>query len=265
METPLPVLLRAARARKLVAVLRAGAYARRHPGLGPIVVHDVGGRGGLQGRWRVVARFAPVVGVLFEPDPAEAARLRASGERVTVVEWALGAEPGTATLHITREPGRSSLLVPNVDRIAPIAATEPYEVTGTAEVRVERLADLVERGEAPAPDFLKIDTQGYERRILDGLGGLLDRVVGIELEARTIEFYRGETSFEALVLGLDRHGFALVAARPNGFVADGIVEFNALFLRRRTAASSARQLELRRFYQLLQGIPSSTAAWVASS
>jgi len=59
-------------------------------------------------------------------------------------------------------------------------------------VRVETLQTIVERY-YPQGDrlFLKIDAQGYEKRILEGAGSQLEKVVGLRIELALVRSYEG--------------------------------------------------------------------------
>ena len=57
---------------------------------------------------------------------------------------------------------------------------------------------MVAEGLLPPPTYVKIDVQGFEKRVLDGMGEIMDRVVAIELELRLVPAYHGETLFPAM-------------------------------------------------------------------
>ena len=94
---------------KFWAVIRAYLFARRRlRGTRP-VLYDIGARDGLQKKWHLLARAGVVDAVLFEPDTAEAQRLRDRGVPARVVEKALGDKRRAATLHLYRNPTLSSV------------------------------------------------------------------------------------------------------------------------------------------------------------
>lgn len=57
-----------------------------------------------------------------------------------------------------------------------------FEVASEIEVQVESLEHLISNGEVPPPDFLKIDAEGSEVDILEGLGAHLKNVCGVVIE-----------------------------------------------------------------------------------
>jgi hypothetical protein len=55
--------------------------------------------------------------------------------------------------------------------------------------------------------LLKIDTQGYERQVLDGAARSLPRLAGLQLELSLVPLYEGEATWLAMIERLARDGF----------------------------------------------------------
>lgn len=117
------------------------------------------------GPWtRELARWVPRV-VCVEPQPDLAAFLRSVvPDNVTVVEAAVSAEPGTATLSIPEQRHGANALASLVDVV-------PSDAAATHEVTLVRLDDL----DLPDVGFVKIDVEGHERGVIDGAVELLGR------------------------------------------------------------------------------------------
>ena len=117
----------------------------------------------------------------FEPFPATAVRLRAEltgVETVTVLPVALGAETGTVSM---RE-GDDEL-----------GATNRIVAQGAGESRVTCVDiaagdSIFSRGLAAAPAIIKIDTEGFELDVLNGMQEILNRAT---LRAVFIEVHFG--------------------------------------------------------------------------
>jgi len=62
--------------------------------------------------------------------------------------------------------------------------------------------------------MLKIDTQGYERRVLDGAERSLESVVLLQLEMSLVPLYEGETLFHEMCPLLHQKGFRMVSIEP---------------------------------------------------
>ena len=126
--------------------------------------------------WAWTALGARVVGV--EPQPLCMRLLRRwYGRRsgVMLVEEAVGATPGTATLWISeRTPTVTTLSQPWINAVQQVASFATVQWETQATVNVTTLDDLILRyGE---PGFCKIDVEGYEKEVLDGLSRPLQAV-----------------------------------------------------------------------------------------
>jgi FkbM family methyltransferase len=86
---------------------------------------------------------------------------------------------------------------------------------GQEQVRLLRLDSLAHKYLKPATvPFLKIDTQGYEDRVLDGATELLGRIAGLQLEVSFIPLYDGQQLYNALTERLRALGFSIWAIWP---------------------------------------------------
>jgi FkbM family methyltransferase len=135
------------------------------------LVFDVGANIG--DRTDLMLSLGPKV-VAFEPQPllAREVRARASAKRLTVVEAALGAQPGRADLFLTRLTRTASLH-------ADWDATSTGE-HGKINVPVTTLdAEIRKHG---VPVFCKMDIEGFEDQVLKGLSSPI-RAVSIEFHA----------------------------------------------------------------------------------
>lgn len=120
----------------------------------------------------------------FEPDPETRERLAENSnlnefKHVTVLPWALSDTAGATTLYSDGAKGFAPSLVMQ-DR--------PGAPTGAVEVQLRALDRLVEQGDLPRPDVLKIDIEGAEwncllgaQRILKGDFGPPPRLLLIEI------------------------------------------------------------------------------------
>lgn len=82
--------------------------------------------------------------------------------------------------------------------------------------------------------FLKIDTQGYEKKVLDGAINSLPLIKGIQLELSATRLYEGEESYYSICSFLEEKNFRLVRIIP-GFsdkASGEMLQFDAIFLRK---------------------------------
>jgi FkbM family methyltransferase len=177
----------------------------------PLCIVDVGARGGLKKEWQPIREHATFVG--FEPEQAEAVRLQstaASNERY--IASALYSEVTRATLYHCQSPARSSLYHPNYEMISEIyGGLGAYEVERVDEIDVTTLDVLQGQGALPAPNFIKLDTQGCELDILKGATTALEGpLLALETEVEFLPLYRGQPLFADVDSFLRGKGFELV-------------------------------------------------------
>jgi FkbM family methyltransferase len=81
--------------------------------------------------------------------------------------------------------------------------------------------------------FLKIDTQGYEKMVLDGADSFLKMVNGIQLEMSLVPLYSNEVLFQEMILYLQSKGFSLYSLEP-GFSSENtgqLLQVDGIFFR----------------------------------
>jgi FkbM family methyltransferase len=109
--------------------------------------------------------------VAVEPDPVCADLLNrwyGAQPDVTLLAMAVGAEPGTHLLHISgRNPTLNTLSTEWMRDVQRSSQFQGIEWDVSVEVDVTALDDLIR--EYGLPRFCKIDVEGYEREVLQGL------------------------------------------------------------------------------------------------
>jgi FkbM family methyltransferase len=200
------------------------------------VVLDVGANIGQFGKMLRSRGYRGKI-VSFEPIGAIYRELRTVAERDG--NWqthhlALGATAGRAVLNVTRRSVFSSILdqSPAAQRFDAAAA-----VTHQEEVCIACLDDLF----APFHNhavFLKIDTQGYERPVLEGARSALMQMVGIQLELPIVHLYKDTWSLADALTYMRQVGFVVAQLTPvNWLVEDpvSLIEIDAIFRRGNSA------------------------------
>ncbi|GAN55654.1 FkbM family methyltransferase [Tanticharoenia sakaeratensis] len=213
-----------------------------------IVVVDIGASGGLQKKWaRQPGNIRPV---LFEPNPAEADRLRGSMSHIPgalVVERGLSYRAGEFELTLGRHAGCTSLLKADPDVLAGYSIAPLYDSMGTVTVECDRYDTLHSRGEVPVADVIKLDVEGYEYEILLGFGGLLDQCLGVEAETWLTPVYRNTKLLHEIIAYLRQFGLVLRRFEPmNAFDGDLFLG-DAYFTINRARAARLDPVRLRKF------------------
>ena len=178
-------------------------------------VIDIGANAGQYGRRLRRHGWTGTI-VSFEPQADIHGQLMRKVARdpdwIVAPPMALGASDGTAMLERSAESDMSSLLPQNATlrKVSPTS-----EVTESVPVVLHRLDGLSQlRDERMGTMFLKIDVQGSELDVLEGARGILDRIVGVQLETALVPLYVGEQGFRTTLDRLDDLGFDLHLILP---------------------------------------------------
>ena len=175
-----------ANAGQYAAGLRILGYAGRIVSFEPLsTAHAQLGRAALRGGWEVAPRMA------------------------------IGEADGDITINLAGNSVSSSILdmLPTHANAAPGSA---YVSSETVPLR--RLDGVAGEYMAGARRILlKIDTQGYEDRVLAGAAGVLDRFAAIQTELSLVPLYEGQTLFDEMRRRIEAAGFELYAVFP-GYV-----------------------------------------------
>jgi hypothetical protein len=145
-------------------------------------------------------------------------------------EIARGVEGGDALLHEQEDSATDSLLPPD-------GATEER----TRRVRVSRLDAVLDEEGVRSVDLVKVDTQGYDLRVLRGSAETLARCrPAVLVEAIFAPLYRGQASFDELLGFLTEAGYRLSGVHAVHTDARGLLAFaDFLFLAQETHARQA--------------------------
>jgi FkbM family methyltransferase len=133
-------------------------------------------------------------------------------ERWYAEQSAIGRSPGEAEINIAGNSASSSLL-PMLDRHVNAVPSSRY--VGTETVRVRRLDDVLDRYQTDGKRiFLKVDTQGFEREVLAGLGERIDDLTGLQLEMSLVPLYAGQMLVEETMRWAAEAGLRLASVEP---------------------------------------------------
>lgn len=165
--------------------------------------------------------------VMFEPDPGAFQELElkhAGDQSIYIFNKGLWKEKKNVTLYLTKKRECSSLYKPNMTMIKILKNVfsnknvDRFEVEKELEISVVRMdsileqvvEDLISKGHSKDSIFIdrvKIDTQGSEYEILQGMGKYIDIVKEIEVEVEFVELYHDQKLFEDIDSFLSSKGF----------------------------------------------------------
>ena len=184
--------------------------------LRPVVV-DVGASAEAPRVWMPFARHAVYVG--FDPDLREM-RETNGGDflRAVVLNEAVAPAPGAARFFLTRAPQCSSTLRPDPEVVGNYLGADRFLVEREGDVAATTLRAVLDRLVLPAVDWLKVDTQGTDLRVIRSLGDpALARLLAVDTEPGLRGAYVGEDLFGDVHRHLLGEGFWLASATLKGF------------------------------------------------
>jgi FkbM family methyltransferase len=123
--------------------------------------------------------------VCVEPQPDCVSELRRRfGDRITLVDAAVGAKVGQAQLHVATYHTLASLSPEWIEEVQASGRFSEFEWPATLEIELTTLDVLVDT--YGSPDFCKIDVEGYEWEVVEGLTGPI-RALSFEFTAERFE------------------------------------------------------------------------------
>ena len=176
----------------------------------PIVVFDIGARGG--GVEELTGLEDCINYVAFDADEEECELLNKASfkwMKYCAYPYFIGEKEEEIEFHLYKRPGESSVLKPN-QRYKKEWGGDDFGIEKTVSVPSISLEKVQEKESLPSPDFLKIDTQGSELRILRSSENLLDEVSLIEAEVEFVTMYEGQDLYHHLADFLYSKGMELL-------------------------------------------------------
>jgi FkbM family methyltransferase len=177
-----------------------------------LVAYDLGARGGFDPSleaiaWRVNA-------VAFEPERQAYEKLRAQGagdwKSFAVHPVAISDRIGPATLYVPAEPTGASLLKRHIDVGKRYGCEHLFEPVSEITVETTTLEQARLDFAIPAPDFIKLDIEGLELRVIKSAVRLFDSVSAIKTESSFIEMGADGSRAHDLIATMEGLGFELM-------------------------------------------------------
>ncbi len=176
--------------------------------------------------------------VSFEPLSKAYGELKetaAKDPQWTACNFALGHEDTQSKINIAGNSYSSSLLDM---KEAHVKAAPESEYVAEEEIAVKKLDSVIDDHCSKTDRImLKVDTQGYEKHVIEGASKSLDRIVLIQLEMSILELYDKEMLMADMINFLDKQGFQLIALE-NGYEntkTHELIQVDGIFVNRRFA------------------------------
>jgi FkbM family methyltransferase len=144
---------------------------------------------------------------------------------------AIGEKEGDAIINVAGNSYSSSLLN-MLERHVRSAPGSQY--VGQQTTKLIRLASVFDQYVRPAENVLiKIDTQGYEKQVLNGCDEVLDKVRAVYIELSLTPLYEGQELWRYFVDRLEKRGFNIWNIQPSFSDQDSgrTLQIDAVFVR----------------------------------
>ncbi len=150
--------------------------------------------------WGIFAPNLTIYGFDADADACEAANDRLATQQVPWTEHhiplALSDTIGEATLYVTQDPMCSSLYPPNEEYLGRFAGLLELVATDfTVEMETTTLDAFCQQEGIEAIDFLQIDVQGADLKVLQGANQILQTVLATQVEVEFSHLYKDQPLF----------------------------------------------------------------------
>ena len=176
---------------------------------------DIGGNVGGYGRELMTLGYKGKL-ISFEPVSTAFQELEARSKKHSnwnVVKSAMGNMDGEIEINIAANKGLSSSIADMLPTHIENAPEAQY--ISKEKVPIRKLDSIFDQYVQPGDNvFLKIDTQGYEKNVLDGAEKSLPRIKGIQVEMSLVPLYSGEMLFPDMLRHLNSKGYMMFDMEP---------------------------------------------------
>ena len=191
--------------------------ARRDPGIAGLtaqsgvspVLMDVGAAGVSPAVWQSIAGISTLIG--FEPDARNPdPAFGKNFARAILVNRAVVPNDAdeTADFILTEYPSCSSMLEADLESLGSFVFRDYFKPVKRVSVQATSLNRVVADHALTGINWLKVDSQGLDLRILKSLtAGNLDRLLAVEIEPGLIDAYKDEDLFPECHSWLKANGF----------------------------------------------------------
>ena len=197
-----------------------GKVARILDDFGINLVLDVGANIGQTGDKLRNAGYCGRI-VSFEPVPSAHAALTEEAQRDerwdVAPRTAIGAAVGEAQINVSQSKDLSSILEPKETLLQTLPKTEMVEKVATPVTTIE--AAWTTYCASDDRVFLKVDTQGFERQVLEGAKVSQKNILGVQLELSLLPLYEGEETYLTFLQDLHAMGLEPFMVWENYFLA----------------------------------------------
>ena len=191
-----------------------------------ITVFDIGARYGIHETWSSLFKRNQIEYFAFEIDAEESNRLKkkySNFPNYKIFQMGFSDKSEEIALNVLSHKGQSSFLEPNLDsKWFGSHRKNESEVVAKLNYKLSTLFEFAHQQNL-VPDFLKIDTEGYDLKVLHGSIGkgtkankLIDGILAISCEVYFEKVFENTPLFGEIFEFLNKCGFTLANLKYDG-------------------------------------------------
>jgi len=158
-------------------------------------------------------------------------RSKGNGRWTIAERCAIGDEDGEIDINISKNSISSSVLKIMDEHVN---AAPDSEFIGSEKTKIFRLDTIGNKYAGDAKNiFIKIDTQGFEEKILNGASEFIKKAKGLLVETSLVPLYAGQALFPQIFERVTKSGFSLYGVQPAFINKDTgrMLQIDAIFFR----------------------------------
>ena len=215
---------------------------------------DVGAADNIDLRWSEFAKMLNYVG--FEPDKrSEIIEPNEKYASKKIIRNALWNSKDKIILNLARKPQLSSYYLPNSDFTNLFSDSQRFDIINNVKLESVKLDDI----EINNCDFIKLDIQGGELKVLEGSVNKLINCFGLQVEVGFASIYLNQPLFSDVADFLKKNDFVFMDfinlirwERDNSYSGLGQCTFgDALFLKTPESVLSSKSFNSNTYFTLL--------------
>jgi len=145
----------------------------------------------------------------------------------------LGNFDGETIINVAQNSVSSSIL--NI-RKEHVEAVPDSKYISQENITIRKLDSIFNKYEQKGKNFfLKIDTQGFEREVINGALLSLPKITGIQVEMSLVQLYEGESMYDDSKKLIESYGFELYSLEPGFSDPDSgkLMQIDGIFFRKK--------------------------------